>query len=65
VDVDLHDPTYDSLDYFFPRLASGGVIVSDDYAWPGCRKAIETFCAEHSAHLSVTAAGHAVVRRIS
>ena len=34
IDVDLYRPTLDSLEYFFPRLAAGGVIINDDYASP-------------------------------
>lgn len=44
VDVDLHQPTRDSLEYFFPRMVPGGIIVCDDYNWPGARTAIEDFC---------------------
>ena len=45
VDVDLYQPTRDSLEYFFPRMVPGGIIVCDDYGWPGARKAVEEFCA--------------------
>ncbi len=34
LDVDLHDPTLESLRYFEPRLAPGGVIICDDYGAP-------------------------------
>ena len=34
IDVDLYRPTLDSLEYFFPRMAAGGVIINDDYASP-------------------------------
>ena len=34
IDVDLYKPTLASLDYFFPRMAKGGVIINDDYASP-------------------------------
>lgn len=34
IDVDLYQPTKDCLDYFFPRLTAGGVIVNDDFASP-------------------------------
>ena len=54
VDVDLYDPTLESLEYFYPRLAAGGVLVSDDYGWPGARMAIDEFCAERSVKLAVT-----------
>ena len=31
IDVDLYKPTLDSLNYFFPKLIDGGIIVIDDY----------------------------------
>lgn len=45
VDVDLYQPTLDSFEYFWPRLVPGGVVVCDDYNWPGGRRAVEQFCA--------------------
>lgn len=48
LDLDLHDPTLVCLDYFFPRLAPGGVLVCDDdgaVRWPGVRAAVDEFCA--------------------
>jgi O-methyltransferase len=54
VDVDLYAPTLASFEYFYPRLAKGGVIVTDDYNWPGGRKAIEEFCARRNLTLQFT-----------
>ena len=34
IDVDLYRPTLQSLEYFFPRMAAGGVIINDDYSSP-------------------------------
>ena len=31
IDVDLYEPTLKSLEFFYPRLAEGGIIVCDDY----------------------------------
>jgi hypothetical protein len=36
LDTDLYRPTLDCLRYFGPRLASGGVVVLDDYHAPKC-----------------------------
>jgi hypothetical protein len=47
IDVDLYEPTLASLEYFYPRLVKGGVIVCDDYGsklFPGARKAWESYC---------------------
>lgn len=36
LDVDLYEPTRECLEYFGPRLASGGIIVMDDFGAPNC-----------------------------
>lgn len=63
VDVDLYDPTLDAFEYFYPQLAPGGYIVSDDYSWPGARRAVEEFAVERGLRLEVTAFGQAVVQK--
>lgn len=35
IDLNSAGPTLDTLDFFFPRLVRGGVILFDDYAWEG------------------------------
>ena len=34
VDVDLYKPTFETLKYFYPRLAPGGVIINEDFSSP-------------------------------
>ena len=64
VDVDLYQPTRDSIEYFYPRLVPGGIIVSDDYSWPGARKAIEEFCTGSGVEFKTTPHTQAyIVRR--
>ena len=63
VDVDLYDPTLDTLAYFYPRLAPGGLIVSDDYSWPGARTAINEYCSEQGIKLQLSNFGQAVIRK--
>ena len=49
IDVDLYQPTLDSLKFFYPRLISGGIIYIDDYSrpfWPGADKAVTEFLNE-------------------
>ena len=44
IDVDLHEPTRDSLAFFLPRMAPGGIIVVDDYGFttcPGATQAVD------------------------
>ena len=46
VDLDLYQGVRDSLEFLYPRMPTGGVIISDDYGFascPGARKAIDEF----------------------
>jgi len=44
LDADLEAPTSAALEFFWPRLSSGGYIVAHDYnAWPGVRLAVDRF----------------------
>jgi O-methyltransferase len=47
LDADLYNPTKAGLEYFYPRLSPGGVIIIHDYTykWPGIRKAVDEFAA--------------------
>lgn len=36
IDVDLGQPTLDSLEFFYPRLSPGGVLLCDDYGCTTC-----------------------------
>lgn len=46
LDVDLYEPIKAGLEYFYPRMSPGGIIVIHDYAnswWPGVKKAVNEF----------------------
>jgi hypothetical protein len=46
VDVDVYEATKDCLEFFWPRLSPGGVMVLDDYGHPnttGAKKACDEF----------------------
>jgi len=46
IDVDLYDPTKQSLEFFFERMVTGGIIVVDDYGYtqfPGAKIAVDEF----------------------
>jgi O-methyltransferase len=47
LDADLYQPTKSGLEYFYPRLSPGGVIIIHDYTykWPGIKKAADEFAA--------------------
>ena len=52
LDTDLYLPTRTCLEYFEPRLSSGGVVVLDDYSAKRCtgvREAVDTYLAESDA----------------
>jgi len=46
IDLNSAKPTLDSLEFFYPRLVSGGVVLFDDYGWQGyedTKKIIDKF----------------------
>lgn len=49
IDVDLTQPTRDSIEFFYPRLSEGAVLVCDDYGsalCSGATRAIDDFLAD-------------------
>lgn len=51
LDVDLYDPTLDTLKFFYPRMSVGGLMICDDSGLtkcPGARQAMEEFFAKRS-----------------
>lgn len=49
LDVDIYESYKLGLEFFYPRLVSGGVILLDEYndpPWPGCNKAGDEFLAD-------------------
>ena len=54
IDVDLYQPTLDSLEFFYPRLKKGGIIIVDDYGYtqfPGAKKCIDEFLSRNKCDL--------------
>lgn len=45
LDADLYNPTLAGLQYFYPKLSPGGVIIIHDYNhnWDGVRRAVDEF----------------------
>lgn len=44
LDADLYEPIWAGLDFFYPRMARGGILVVHDYnAWIGSRTAVDSF----------------------
>jgi hypothetical protein len=51
LDADIYQSTLDGLNFFYPRLTSGGVIISHDYSSHGCdgvKAAFDLFCAKNN-----------------
>jgi O-methyltransferase len=47
LDADLYAPILGGLEFFYPRVTSGGFVVVHDYnAWPGARAAVDDFMAD-------------------
>lgn len=64
LEVDLYEPTLGGLEYFYPRLSAGGVIITDDYGpifTPGGRKAWQDFCSRRDIPYVVLPSGQAVI----
>lgn len=44
LDTDWYESTRCELEYLFPRLVPGGVLIIDDYGhWEGCRRAVDEY----------------------
>lgn len=44
LDVDIYESTAKSLEFFYPRMSKGGVLISHDYAWAeGVKRAFVEF----------------------
>ena len=47
IDCDLYEPAKAGLEFFYPRLAPGGLLIVHDYAnpyWTGIMRAVDEFC---------------------
>lgn len=64
VDVDLYEPTRDSLAFFYPRVSPRGVIICDDYGFTSChgaRKAVDEFFADKPESIIHVPTGQALI----
>ncbi|MDD2804817.1 MAG: TylF/MycF family methyltransferase [Elusimicrobiales bacterium] len=48
LDGDMYGSTLEALTALYPKLSPGGFCIIDDYALPGCRKAVDDFRARHA-----------------
>ena len=64
LDTDLYDPILAGLEFFYPRMVNGGVILIDDYfdkLTIGVAKAVESFCAQNHISFAPIGDGFSVV----
>jgi hypothetical protein len=64
VDVDIHDPTLASFEYFYDLLVPGGMIVCDDYGFAPCRgakEAVDRFMAGRPENVVHSPTGQGIV----
>ena len=47
LDGDLYGSTMEALVALYPKLSAGGYCIVDDYALPGCQRAVDDFRREH------------------
>ena len=60
IDVDLYEPTRDSIAFFYSRLNPGGIVICDDYGCrtcPGATKAMDDFLADKEEKMLPFASG--------
>lgn len=69
VDVDLYQSYADTLEFFVPRMAPGGLILFDEYdrgtdatKWPGAKRAVDEFIAKTGLTLERHFTGFAQIR---
>ena len=59
----MYAPTAGALEYFWPRLLSGGYVACDDYGWPGGRRAIDEFAARSGVSVATSEFNQAWLRK--
>ncbi len=66
IDLNSADPTTAALEYFFPRLLRGGLVLFDDYGWVGygpTKKCVDKFFADKPGILMPLPTGQAIYYR--
>lgn len=68
IDVDLYEPTRDSLEFFYPRMAAAGVILLDDHGHttcPGSTRAAEEYMSDKPESIIQLTTGQAFIVKIA
>lgn len=64
IDVDLYEPTYASLAFFYPRMTPGSVLLLDDYGFvtcPGARRAVDRYMQDKLERIIMCPTGQAFI----
>lgn len=65
LDVDTYESTQKCLEFFYPRMSTGGVIISHDYLTvPGVRKAVDEYFADKPEPVVETAGSQCIVVKV-
>jgi hypothetical protein len=64
IDVDIYDSTRSALEFFFPRMSPGGVLISHDYSAGGVKAAFDEFLSDKPEPLIELAGDQCMVTKI-
>jgi|SRR5450631_1173683 len=67
VDLDIYDAILSVTQFFYPRLASGAVLIYDDYGFsscPGARAAVDEFFVDKPEIVQALSSGQCLVRKL-
>jgi hypothetical protein len=67
IDVDLEQPTFDSIAFFYPRMSTSGIILLDDHGYdtcPGARKAVLDYMADKAEPVLDLSTGQGLIIKI-
>jgi O-methyltransferase len=62
IDVDLYQPTLEALEFFYPRMVAGAVVLLDDHGFkscPGAKQAADEFFESKTENLALLPTGQA------
>jgi predicted O-methyltransferase YrrM len=60
-------PEQEALKYFWPRLSKGGIVILDDYAWPGHenqKKSHDEFAFQHGIQVLSLPTGQGLIIKV-
>ena len=67
IDVDLYQPTFDAVSFFYERLNKGGIMICDDYGFstcPGAKKAMDDFFADKTEAVIMLTTGQGFIIKV-